>query len=415
MNTPMSTPHSRAASASDTTTLHTETGDHADEVADIIAASHETGTPLRIVGGGTWLDAGRHVSAAKRLSVSRLAGVVEYVPSDLVITVQAGTTLNDIAAATAEYGQWLALDPMGESAGTIGATVATGSSGPLALGSGTVRDLVLGLRSITGTGARIAVGGRVVKNVAGFDLVRLAIGACGTLGVITEVSIRLHARPAADLSFALSDEDAAPLLALVERLGLRALTLQAMELLNPALASAVGVGAGNTWVLLARATGNASAVAAQRHTLATLHPVADVSPAVWRALREADADASILRISASPSESAVTLGSVRRALDTEQLSTSMLRVTPHRGVIRVAIPRDHALAHQQLQQHQHQHIAALVAALRETTHRVIGERLPDLGWRALPATASDALSQRLRETFDPRRILNGDILGQGIA
>src|SRR5439155_9619738 len=100
-------------------------------------------------------------------------GIVEYVPGDLTLTARAGTTLAEIRDATAAEQQWLALDPHGSDDGTIGATVATASAGPLATAFGTPRDLVLGVEFLTGGGALARGGGRVVKNVAGFDLVRL--------------------------------------------------------------------------------------------------------------------------------------------------------------------------------------------------------------------------------------------------
>jgi glycolate oxidase FAD binding subunit len=158
----------------------------------------DTTEPLRIEGSGTWLDGGGPWAPAQPLHTRELRGVVEYEPGDLVITIGAGTTLEELGAITGEHAQMLALAPYGEATATVGAAVATASSGPLTYGDYTMRDLVLGLQVITGTGDITRVGGRVVKNVAGFDLVRLHTGACGTLGVITEVSLRLHARPALD-------------------------------------------------------------------------------------------------------------------------------------------------------------------------------------------------------------------------
>jgi glycolate oxidase FAD binding subunit len=121
-------------------------------------------------------------------------GIVEYTSGDLVITARAGTTLADLDTVLAEHGQWLPLDPEGGRDVTIGATVATCSYGPLAELYGTARDQVLGLTVVTGTGDIVRPGGRVVKNVAGFDLTRLMIGAWGTLGIITQVTLRVRAQ-----------------------------------------------------------------------------------------------------------------------------------------------------------------------------------------------------------------------------
>lgn len=168
------------------------------EVVDAVRAAGAAGAPVRVAGRGTWLHGGVPRRPAAPLSVAALDGIVEYVPGDLVVTVQAGTPLAALDAATREAGQQLALAPYGTDDGSVGATVATASAAPLALDRLAVRDLVLGLTMVTGAGDVVRVGGKVVKNVAGFDLVRLATGAWGTLGVITAVSLRLHARPAVD-------------------------------------------------------------------------------------------------------------------------------------------------------------------------------------------------------------------------
>src|SRR5918912_3006796 len=137
------------------------------EVQERVRDAAERGAPLRIAGRGTWLDAGRAVRTDHLLSLESLSGVVEYTPGDLTLTARAGTPLEEIARVTGAEGQWLALDPFGAVNGTLGATVATASSGPLAHAFGTPRDSVLGLTFVDGTGAVVLAGGRVVKNVAG--------------------------------------------------------------------------------------------------------------------------------------------------------------------------------------------------------------------------------------------------------
>ncbi len=160
--------------------------------------------PLRIVGSGTWLDAGRPVRGANELSLADDDAIVEYVPSDLTLTARAGVTLAHIARVTAAERQWLALDPHGAASGTLGATIATASAGPLAHAFGTPRDNVLGVEAVIGTGEIVRAGGRVVKNVAGFDLTRLFTGAWGTLAVITEATVRLRALPERDQTLTLA-------------------------------------------------------------------------------------------------------------------------------------------------------------------------------------------------------------------
>src|SRR5688500_1008999 len=173
------------------------------DVVDAVRDAYATAEPLRIGGRGTWLRAGHPVQATRILDVSGLSGITEYVPGDLTLTARAGTTLAEIADATAAHGQWLPLDPFGDRHGTLGATLATASAGPLGGSLGLPRDLTVGVSFVTGTGNIVRGGGRVVKNVAGFDLVRLTIGAWGTLGVITEATVRLRARPEVDETFVL--------------------------------------------------------------------------------------------------------------------------------------------------------------------------------------------------------------------
>ena len=117
-------------------------------------------------------------------------------PADLVATVQAGVTLDALRAELDQHQLWLALDPPGRPDRTIGSVVATGTSGPLRQGFGPIRDHVLGSTVATGDGRLVEAGGRVVKNVAGYDLTKLHVGGFGGFGVVTEVHLRLRARPA---------------------------------------------------------------------------------------------------------------------------------------------------------------------------------------------------------------------------
>ena len=155
---------------------------------------------LRLRGGGHWMDAGHAVQAPIRSSLEALRGIVAYTPGDLTITVGAATTLAELDSATRAHGQWCPLLPWGDDAGTVGATVATATAGPFADALGRPRDLVLGVEAVDGTGRIIVAGGRVVKNVAGFDLTRAFTGSWGTLAAITHVHLRLRARPAIDES-----------------------------------------------------------------------------------------------------------------------------------------------------------------------------------------------------------------------
>lgn len=170
-----------------------------DELATIVREARAAREGLRLAGLGTWLDAGHPVRAARTISLRAMRGILAYNPADLTLTCGAGTTIAELDEATRPHGQWCPLAPPGtDLTSTVGATVATAAEGPYATALGRPRSLVLGLECVDGTGRIIAAGGRVVKNVAGFDLTRAMIGAWGTLGAITQVHLRLRARPVVD-------------------------------------------------------------------------------------------------------------------------------------------------------------------------------------------------------------------------
>ena len=360
------------------------------------AAAHAT---LRIAGGGTWLDAGRPVRATRTLSLSRLTGVVQYEPGDFTLSARAGTTLAELASATLPHRQFVALDPFGDEQGTLGATVATGASGPLAYAFGSPRDNVIGLEVVTGDGAVVRCGGRVVKNVAGFDLTRLFTGSWGTLGVITEVSVRLRALPAADETYALAvDERPEPLAALIASLRVASIAPFAFELVSPTLASRLSLA--NTTTLLVRLGGNATAVRAQRNVLATFGDVRQVAPEVWRAARSAEPPVSIVaRLSSVPSQIASVWTRAREA--TAGVEGAMVIAAVGRGVVRCILPGDARDA---------------ARCLARCGASVIFERLPADLWSELAPTAvNDRLSQSVKDRFDPSHVLNPGVLGEDFA
>ena len=121
-------------------------------------------------------------------------------PADLVATVQAGTPLEALRRRLADEGMWLALDPPGRPERSLGSVIATATAGPLRHGFGPVRDHVLGCTVATGDGRLVKAGGRVVKNVAGYDLTKLQVGGFGGFGIIAEVHLRLRALPRADVT-----------------------------------------------------------------------------------------------------------------------------------------------------------------------------------------------------------------------
>ena len=165
-------------------------------------------TPLAIRGGNTKLWYGHRIEG-EPLDVRGYAGIVDYEPTELVITARAGTPLAEIEAALAEHDQMLAFEPMLSSSSssggaTLGGCVATGLSGPRRQAAGAVRDFMLGAKLIDGRGQVLSFGGQVMKNVAGYDVSRALAGSLGTLGVIAEVSLKVLPRPAGSTTLAFS-------------------------------------------------------------------------------------------------------------------------------------------------------------------------------------------------------------------
>lgn len=169
-----------------------------DAIRDAVVRAGEARTPLRIVGGGTKDFYGESLEG-RPLDLRGVAGIVDYDPTELVIVARAGTPIDEVERTMAAAGQMLAFEPPRFApGGTLGGAVAAGLSGPRRPYAGAVRDLVLGAKIVDGRGRHLAFGGRVMKNVAGFDLSRLMCGAMGTLGVVTEVSLKCLPRPKAE-------------------------------------------------------------------------------------------------------------------------------------------------------------------------------------------------------------------------
>ena len=224
---------------------------------------------LRIRGGGTKDFYGTRMEG-EPLEMAGCAGIVAYEPRELVLTVRAGTRLADIEAALAAEGQMLPFEPphFGDGA-TIGGTVACNLSGPRRPYAGAVRDFVLGARIVNGKGEDLSFGGRVIKNVAGYDVSRLMAGALGTLGVLTELSFKVLPRPPAEATLAFEMNEAAMIEAVNKWAG------------QPLPLSATAWEAG---VLRVRLSGATSAVAAARTKLGGAE-VADAAT-YWDDLRE---------------------------------------------------------------------------------------------------------------------------------
>lgn len=234
--------------------------DSADAVGATLRLAAESGWRVRLEGHGGWVPADAPADLA--LSTRGLDRIVAVQPADLVATVEAGVSLATLQRRLAEAGMWLAVDPPGRPERTVGSLVATATAGPLRAGFGPVRDHLLGCTVVTGDGRILRPGGTVVKNVAGYDLTKLQVGGFGAFGVLTELHLRLRARPAADRTLVLRgqrDDLTRESRDLIES-GFRP---AALELLAPAVA------AEPTWVLAARIVGSEAAVETERRRLST--------------------------------------------------------------------------------------------------------------------------------------------------
>ena len=357
-------------------------------------------TPLRITGGGNWLDAGRPVRAHNKLSLDDESGVTAYVPADLTITVRAGTPLSEVETVTRERKQWLPLDPYGTTDGTIGATIATASAGPLSSNFGLPRDLVLGLEFVNGRGEIVRGGGKVVKNVAGFDLSRLLTGSWGTLGVITELTLRLYALPEVDRSFVINfsgseKQTGSVLHAIVTG----PLNPYAFQLVSASIAR--GLKLGENALGLIRFGGNAAAVKAQAAGLAQIANIEEIDSTSWATLRQLENGShTTLRISSLPQR---TVAAAARIIS-DDVAGVFTSIDPRRGIIRVvAGASDGAQSPQEF----------AAGVVQTDSSELVFEKLPADLWQVVsPTVVDDALSQGVKRAYDPHNILNPGILGE---
>lgn len=173
------------------------------QLAEVVAWAADCRNTLAVRGLGTKEALGRPVEADHTLDLGGLCGIIDYVPAELMLTARAGTPMDDIRAALAEKGQHLAFEPpdlrslLGGTGGegTLGGVVSCNLGGPRRMGAGAARDHVLGVRGVGGDGKVFKAGGKVVKNVTGFDLTKLLCGAYGTLAALSEITLKVLPRP----------------------------------------------------------------------------------------------------------------------------------------------------------------------------------------------------------------------------
>jgi glycolate dehydrogenase FAD-binding subunit len=184
---------------------------NSEEIAAILRFANEHGCAIAPEGAGTKRGWGNSVTPAIVLEMHRMNRVLEHTWQDMTCSVEAGCTWSAMQATLAQHGQFVALDPLWPERATVGGVVGTNDSGALRLRYGGLRDLIIGMTIVLADGTVARTGGKVVKNVAGYDLHKLMIGAFGTLGIITSVNFRLHSIPQSVQIFTVSSAAVEPL------------------------------------------------------------------------------------------------------------------------------------------------------------------------------------------------------------
>jgi glycolate oxidase FAD binding subunit len=327
--------------------------------------------PIAISGAGTAASwAGALGPVDTELSTTGLSGVLTHNPGDMTVSVRAGTALRDLQAAVREHGQHVSFDAARVAEGaTVGGLVATGDAGPSALVHGSLRDLVIGTTTLLSDGAVVRSGGHVIKNVAGFDIAKLLHGSYGTLGLLTEVVLRLHPVPAAVGSVVVEAD-----LAEAARLAREVLASQ----LEPTAVEWLSSGK-----LLIRIDSTEEALAARLERLRALvgGEIADDPWAEHAAVTRGRPGEAVLRIGVKPSLLPGLLARLPVGTVTAGLGT---------GVATASLPLGEVVA-----AHEAVHAAGGTSVLR--TRPVEGTAVPAWG----PPPSAVAVLRAVKQKFDP--------------
>ncbi len=372
-----------------------------DALAEMLREASECGSPVVPWGAGMHQYIGNPPpDGALFLHTGALNRIVDYTPSDLTITVEAGVSLAAIQEVLRPHGQWLPWELPGSTQATIGGLLAVGVAGPLRLGYGTARDRTLGMRMVLGDGRLVKSGGRVVKNVAGYDAHKLHIGALGTLGVIAEVTFKLAPLPERQATCQCECTTLGQALELAERLRV----LEPAGLLVVSEASAPGV-----YQLIARFDGVAAAVARRLASAAEAARAADArfdDTVAWEwvagllaSYMTRDTGASVIvRAGVRPAALPALLAAVEHLAPQGQHSTVALCGV---GLAYMRWPTNDTLQSA---------LAALRATLGPEGGYAVVESLPEElrsqidVWGPVPQTF--ALMRELKARWDPRGVLN---------
>ncbi len=368
------------------------------------ATREDLGTLLRLAneehlvvvpqGGRTALALGRPLAAYDlAVDLGGLRRTVEYVPDDLTVTVEAGRRLGALQAELAEHRQYLPIDPPPGDDVTVGGLLATGRPGAWRGYVPAARDLILGMEVALPSGERVHSGGRVVKNVTGYDMHRMHTGALGAFGVIVEATFKVAPLPEATRTLAASTPNLAAAAALAMRLWDASPALRALSVLGPR--AAVLAGLPEAPAVLLELAGTARTVDRSTADLRTVAPLTDAPSDAWRALRTAhgDATSTVLRAGVPPT-------AVREMLEAAEPSGATAWAHLASGAVVTTYPAAASAP-----------TADEVTALRVEAERLGGflqiESAPASLRHEVPSTPGDAvLVEALRDRFDPARTIN---------
>ncbi len=364
-------------------------------------------------GAGTWLEVGNRPSHFHLVvSTAKLNRVLEYEPADLTATVEAGCALQAFNRLAAEHRQFIPLDPFGEASATIGGIIATAGSGPLQCAYGTPRDWLIGIRVVHVDGSITRAGGKVVKNVAGYDLCKLYTGSFGTLAVISEMTFKLRALPPAEKTLIFYSGELGSLTSLISRITDSDLQPAAIELLSPADAGSLPIEPGK-FVLALRFLSEPEAIDSQIGEVSQLGSEfkrtvmsAEDAATFWRAYHASEIDDRWdyrLRMSALPADLKASLDEIQSILPETgwraHAANGVIRIHGEKGWLDRLKTKERARKLADLRHHAQSRGGRLVI-LRATTDII--DQLDVWG----EVGQTDGIMRALKEKYDPLSLLN---------